>query len=349
MTEKFLHTADWHLGAPRVPPLTDWLILEALYNLAEEKGVSHILAAGDIFDHHYPAQQTKDTLLEFLLEHPDMSFVFSVGNHDFVDKGQTYHSLRYLDLLSEKLPWVTVLAPGEEIVLDDVCLWCAAEWEDVVDGHQSDANALVALWHGIVPGLSVRAIEESYEGTTVEKMVKKAFKNTPNLNYIALGDIHKVCHLGLHCRYSGALVQKTFSCEDGVVLFDLDGNEEVLSLNLGKKKTYNVEFTDGEDTEQSIVAFVKENYTPKENARLVFSLPQAIYAALNKKLIRDELAGFVNTMKLENHPVEDKRTRAIARKIGKAKTLDEELLIALEEESFDLDTTKIHETCKRFA
>jgi len=276
-----------------------------------------------------------------------------VGNHDYSDKAKSYHSLMNLSILYEHLPDnVSVLAPGSEAVVKGIQFWCPETWEELVSVKGAgEFEHTVAIWHGIVPGLSVRAIEEDYASTALGKSVKKAFRNSPNLLYIALGDIHKRCKVGERCYYPGALVQKTFSCEDGLVLFSSDKSKEpeILSLGLGKKKTFRVEFSDGEDSEQDIITFVQENFTKDENARLMFELPNKMYSALDRKLIKEQLVGFVNSIKFDNQPVVDKRTRELSQKIVKAKTIEEEISAAIAYEDFDLDNERIMNTCKRFA
>ena len=109
MNLKFLHTADWHLGATQHHPKQAENMLPELAKLAREKEVDFVLCVGDLFDRPKPDQTVKDSLINFLIHHEDIIFIFVIGNHDYSDKIRTYNSLKYLQILDKKLSNVFVL------------------------------------------------------------------------------------------------------------------------------------------------------------------------------------------------------------------------------------------------
>ena len=108
MNLKFLHTADWHLGATQHHPKQAEGMLPELAKMAREKEVDFVLISGDIYDKPIPRQRTKDDLLRFLLENEDLKFIFTIGNHDYETKKFDYFSLINLHLLQKKLSNIKV-------------------------------------------------------------------------------------------------------------------------------------------------------------------------------------------------------------------------------------------------
>ncbi|RIH82820.1 Nuclease SbcCD subunit D [Meiothermus luteus] len=84
---RILHTADWHLGKElkgkdRTPEIVQ--ALEAIAELAVERGVDLVLATGDLLDHPQPSSAAEGALVDFVLRlHKEGIACFLIaGNHD---------------------------------------------------------------------------------------------------------------------------------------------------------------------------------------------------------------------------------------------------------------------------
>ena len=73
MTFRFIHTADWQLGKPfaNFPPdlagelsAARFTAIERIAEIATQRGASHVLVAGDIFDSEDLANATLRRALE---------------------------------------------------------------------------------------------------------------------------------------------------------------------------------------------------------------------------------------------------------------------------------------------
>ncbi len=81
-----LFTADIHLGSfAKLEEDISFEVLEWIYEVADEHGVSTLNIAGDIFKSSNPADRVKSRLLSFLLKRKKEKFStrYLVGNHDY--------------------------------------------------------------------------------------------------------------------------------------------------------------------------------------------------------------------------------------------------------------------------
>jgi hypothetical protein len=155
------------------------------------------------------------------------------------------------------------------------------------------------------------------------------------------------------CWYPGAFVQKTYGCEEGIVLVEIDDTNgsvttKSLHLNLPKKLNLSVTFKEGEDSEKDIVDFIRNNTEKDSLVRLVFQLPLSTYASLDKEYIKKEVSDHVTELKLDNDAVQEKRIRKNVEKMAKAKTLDEEFAITIETDDYGVEHVRLVKTCKRY-
>lgn len=358
MKLKFLHTADWHLGASQHHHSYAQAIglLEKLTKLAKDKEVDFILCVGDVFDKSHPDQRMKDILLEAIIKcECDLKWIFSVGNHDFIDKAKSYHSLVYLQLLDGVLDNVSVLEEGHktqfvrsgkafsiEVLPGDFSIPSNLE-----KGVNAFEGFKIVCCHGILPGINIKNPEQN------EAAHRKSFEilRKTKGSYLALGDIHKHFAISEACAYPGSLIQKTYSCEDGMYLVDMRDDTivvESLYLDLPKKINLPLEFKDENISEEAIIAFVRDEAKAGNMVRLLFNLPMETWKGLNKAYIKNELLKDYLEIKLDNDPVQEKRTRKSMDKMIKAKDVDEELDIVIKENDFNLDVDKLKKTCRRY-
>jgi DNA repair exonuclease SbcCD nuclease subunit len=340
---RFVHTADWQLGAPNLPPACQRPIA-ALIAAARVENASFIVCAGDIFHKHSPDQQTKDYLLHVILSNPDMFFIFMAGNHDYINKERDYTSLKYLSLLSrhKKVTNAYVIEPGRYITFKNVIFWALDDWDDVknVQAPQDKSKPTIAIWHGIVPGINVKNI--NYDESNKKEHSKQLTES--GIDYLALGDIHKQVQLNDRCYYSGALTQTSY-VDDLGALFVTAEKETVtvkpLKLDLPKKVSFAVEYREGKDTEEDIITFVKANVRNNNLVKIKFNLPLEIYSAINKTYVEEQLKSYCLAVVFDNDPIIVARSRKNIEQITQAATFEQEIDIVLADEDFDLDKNEI--------
>jgi DNA repair exonuclease SbcCD nuclease subunit len=344
---RFLHTADWQLGATSHPVVYKKKAISKLIELAYEHDVRLILGIGDIFDKPHPDQKVKDYLLSQIVNTPDIHFLFTVGNHDYTTKARNYHSLMYLKLVQSKLQNVRVCEFGVHesdkfnlvVLKDDLRL--PTEFDP---GELNRDKPVILAWHGFLPDLDIKSLRRKKQESEVASEVIKKCK----ADYFALGDIHKRLKLSKRCCYPGALVQKTYDCEDGVVLVEIDEGEvrtRTLRLDLPKRVTVDIEFEEGKDSEDDIVELIKEHVDENSLVKIRFELPMSTWSTINKKKVKAALLGSFTQVKLENNPVPLERNKESLKRISKTRTFGEELDVLLEEESSGLDKKRLRSVC----
>ena len=348
---RFFHTADWQLGAPH-PPIYKERMLEELVCLARQYDINLIFCIGDIFDKPKPEQKIKDYLLKNILESEDITWIFCPGNHDYETKDKQYSSLRFLELLEPKLNNIKVCNEGNHVLINDnysfqVTVGCE-DFSSTAEFNKIGVGVFnILAFHGLIPGYSVKDQQMGKDATAfIAHLIKMK-----GADYVALGDVHKHVQIHDRCWYPGALVQKTYSCEDGIVLVELEGNAiatKSLKLPLPKKINLHLDMEEGKDSEETIISYVKENVEEGQFVRLVFSIPVDFWATLNKEYIQNSLKTYCLEVKLENDPIQEKRSRANLKEVEKAKTVEEELDIIIEEDSFGLDKEKLKSSCRKF-
>lgn len=324
---KFIHTADWHLGAPNLPQayenaLTDLIIF------ARENGINTILCVGDVFDKPRPAQRIKDYLLHNICTNKDIRFIFIPGNHDYETKELAYHSLAYLKTLenTRSLDNVFIIEPGETKVIDGLRVVSANNYEEIKQ-YTAGSEPTVLAWHGTPKGVDFHKGIESYSFTDLPE--------ADNL-YIAFGDIHKNLW-----PYPGALTQKTFSCEAGFYVVSYAGKFEHVfaQLELPKRVTINI----GEEIkEKDIIKFIQRATNKEDFVKIKFNLTAEKYAALDKEALRKELTNVVVV-----NDQKESSNRRYAEIIQRAKTIDEEILAFINTIN-TLDKEKLFSICKKY-
>lgn len=331
---RLIHTADWHLGAPRAHPIFS-TALDTLVSKAREEKCGYILAVGDIFDRPKPDQETKDRLLSFLLNNQDIEFIFTIGNHDYTTKAKTYNSLEYLRILAdkEKLGNVTVLTSGEKYVSDEVSVYAFDAWEALCKATPKNGFSIGA-WHGMLPDLNIKTMKH------------KKVAVTDAFDYVALGDIHKRLKISDNCYYSGTLYQKTYSDEAGIVIVSDTQAPRSIQLGIPQKIALDVGYTPGETTEEEIVRKVADTVPTGNLIKLVFNLPITAWAALGKDYIKNELKDNYLEVILDNDPVSESVLRKGIQRVSQAKSLMEEIHILIEESDTKLDKKKLTSICQ---
>jgi hypothetical protein len=217
---------------------------------------------------------------------------------------------------------------------------------DAVQNFPLDKHVDLAAWHGTVPGISFEGSVKYSKNEKLNDFLKKS-----KCKYFALGDIHKHLQLATNCWYPGALVQKTYGCEEGMLLVSIADDSvhaKPVHLDLPKRINLPLTFEIGKDSETSIVSFVKDNYSPKSLIRLIFNLPVDVWASLNKESIKSKLVEFED-VKLDNIiRVEDTKRKNLDN-MRTCKTLDEEIKMIVDSEELDVDKEELLKVCKELS
>lgn len=323
-------------------------MIKELVSFADERSVDFVLCVGDLFDKHKPSQQVKDYLIEELINGSDINWIFTVGNHDYENKMMKYHSLKTLQILEEKFPNVIVLEPGSVYgdAFDAANIVCGSNDFKFIYKRTLKDNSLpvIGAYHGFVPWFDVKNGMQSKDG--VDK-----FLNDTGLDYLALGDIHKTMKFSDRCWYPGALVQKTYGCVSGLLDIEIDDESvtyEVLDLGLPKKITINLEYTQGESSEEDIVALVKKDVPEKSLLKIKFNVTMPVWAGINKDKLRDDLQDHLTELVLEHDPVYGDMKREHASKFTEAGSLKKEIEVLIENCSLDVDKEELTKTCAKY-
>jgi DNA repair exonuclease SbcCD nuclease subunit len=353
---KFLHTADWHVGAPQHPLVYQTKMLPKLAEVAKENSVDFVLCAGDIFDKHRPKIEHMNHLLDFLVNAQDIHWIFIDGNHD-ISKNKQTSSLDYLKILENELPHVKTFPSGVhnvELNNKEVCLYVLPENINEAQKHISD-YPIIGVWHGIFPGLNIKNLKE---GKELLKSSERILIKT-GCDYLSLGDIHKRLKLHPKARYPGSLVQKTFSDEQGILFVRISSEKKVaikkLFLDLPEKITYDVVGATTKDFSiDAVIGIVKEQAkTKKSFVKLKFYLPLHIWKTIDRDYLKKELDDYVLELKLSNEsPTEEMNLRNGWEILTKAQSMEEELIVLTEEVLKETDNKfnkkKVISTIRKF-
>lgn len=254
---KIIHTADLHLDSKLESNLDPSMARERrgelldtfsrMVSYASDNGVSVIIIAGDLFDKLHVRKSAKKRVLEEILTHPDIDFLYLLGNHDKND---------FLsDLDEDKIP-VNLKRFKEDS-------WTAYTYGNVVisgrelsDDNYKTISVNLILDESKCNIVTLHGQESDYVGRDRTHIVSiPSFKNK-HIDYMALGHIHsykcqKLDERGVYC-YSGCLEGRGFDeCGDkGFVLIDVDDNDLSIThtfVSFAFRRMYEVNVSVSED------------------------------------------------------------------------------------------------------
>lgn len=235
---RILHTSDWHLGKVlhERSLLDDQRhALDQVAQLLADDPHDLLVVAGDIFDRGIPPESAV-ALLGDWLNHvrgvaPELPIVLIAGNHDNGvrlawsqgllarsgvhirgEADRLDHPIRLITRDGEKAEvWaIPFLWPGSVASADGGPTTQAAALQAAVErirARQTPGLTQVAVAHCFAQGGKVSDSERTLIGqaTTVDSALFSGF------DYVALGHLHRPQSVGTHARYSGSLLQYSFS------------------------------------------------------------------------------------------------------------------------------------------
>ncbi len=214
MRFKFIHTADWQIGAPfgafetkLAARLTDARLemINTIGNLAMARHVRHVLVAGDVWDSEQPSKRVLHQPLDLMKRYDAVTWWLMPGNHDpfrpnlLWSEIETYASPNIKLLLKAEpveaepsvwllpAPWTTK-SPGR-----DLTTW--------MDNADLPPNRLtIGIGHGSITEFSS---DDEHGDVGSKSIIDPRRANEAQLDYLALGDWHGVQKISDRVWYSG--------------------------------------------------------------------------------------------------------------------------------------------------
>ena len=238
MAFRFIHSADWQIG--KVFRFVDGAEMGGLQlarleaitcigKLADERDVSHVLVAGDVYDHAAPSPHTRNQVVERMRACTSVHWHLLPGNHDFYQPNGLWDQLKRrglpenIHLHTESA--VTVIGQDTAVLLpaplrhrrtlNDPTAW--------MDDQASDAHLIrIGLAHGAVHGFDTNEEQRA-------NFIDPARPELARLDYLALGDWHGELQVNERCWYSGTPETDSFQKRGRgtVLLVEIDGPNEL--------------------------------------------------------------------------------------------------------------------------
>lgn len=209
MAFKFIHTADWQLGAPFAGFASDLSgqlkaarrdVIATIANIARQEGVGHVVVAGDVWDSETPSDATLAQPLELMAEPKHVTWWLMPGNHDVNGKARLW--ARVAQKKSEN---VRLLLTSEPIEAAPGVWFLPTPWDNKAPGRDLTATLDTAQTPegAIRIGIAHGSVEDFASETAAVTRIAKNRPDTANLDYLALGDWHGTRQMGPRLWYSG--------------------------------------------------------------------------------------------------------------------------------------------------
>jgi len=342
--KQFIHSADFHLGAPNQPANYREMSIPKLVEEARYRGINHILVAGDVFDRPNPDQRIKDYFMAQLIGYSDINFILMVGNHDYLDKAKSYHSLNLYGLVESRVPNVQVLGPGSTVI-DGVNFVVLPDDIKKYRELRKPCGTNVLVWHGVLPGGDVRTMDFGGSVHLVTQIMSHF-----DATYFALGDIHQPIEVAPKCYYSGSLYQKTYTCKSGVRVVNVEtGESEGFSLDLPSRIELNVKYDTSKDTEDKLSRSIKKKIPSGSLLKLKFRMPLSRWSLIDKRKLFESLRFSYLEVRMVNDPVPERTSkRAGIDRFSKAASIEDEIKTILETDKYENKDTILSKCLEYF-
>ncbi len=213
-TFRFIHTADWQIGAPfgAYPDDLSARLREArtsaisrIAQLAQDKSVKHVIVAGDVWDSEQPSDQAIRQPLDLMGEAEGVNWWLLPGNHDPFRKNMLW------DRIAERAPDnVHLLLKPEPAEAESGVWFLPAPWTSKDPGRDltewmdeattPEGELRIGIAHGSIHDFSPPD-GDSEAGT--KSIIPPNRPELACLDYLALGDWHGTLEIGPRIWYSG--------------------------------------------------------------------------------------------------------------------------------------------------
>ncbi|MFE8873036.1 exonuclease SbcCD subunit D [Acetobacter persici] len=322
---KFIHTSDWQIG--RVVRFADDDTLGALQaerlevirrlgHLARQEGVTHVLVAGDVYEHETPAERTLHQPIERMREFPDLQWHLIPGNHDADQPEGVWARLLRSGLPTNvqihREPGPVLIDPAQNGWLLPAVLKRRHVLTDLtayMDEAETPPDALrIGLAHGSVVGFGGES-EAEHNPVALDRA------RGAGLAYLALGDWHGFCQIDARTVYSGTPETDRFTTGGGgggeavvVTLHGARAEPEITRHRTGRyiwKKLEDVVLTSGQDV-LALEARIRGIAPDNPGAVLVWAAVSGLLPvedmALYESTILKRLSGAVACLRLTGAP-----------------------------------------------
>lgn len=224
---KIIHCSDLHLDSKMRSNLSNekarerrdeiLLTFQKMVKYAKENEVKVILIAGDMFDKNKISVKAKTIVKEAIKDAPEIDFLYLKGNHDEAEFiGEDEEVPENLKMFAKE-KWTTY--EYGNIKISGIEFGEKSEF-DIYNSLILDKNDInIVCLHGQ---------ESKYDGKERAEIINMQSLKNKNIDYLALGHIHKykeqkLDSRGVYC-YSGCLEGRGFDeCgKKGFVLLDID-------------------------------------------------------------------------------------------------------------------------------
>lgn len=205
---RLIHTADWQIGKPfgRFGPEVRSALAEARFDaidrigrVAADRGVDHVVVAGDVFDNVGPSDRD---LVQALtrMSRARCRWWLLPGNHDNVRAGGLWDRVRRK--ASEN---VIVLDRPEPVAMTDEAWLLPApiEYRRTRDDPTAAFSDMVTPANALRIGLAHGSIVDFAQKGEAENLIPPDRARISGLDYLALGDWHGHLMVGDRTSYSG--------------------------------------------------------------------------------------------------------------------------------------------------
>lgn len=257
---KIIHCSDLHLDSKMNSNLNKekqkerrneiLITFQKMIQYAKKEKVKIILIAGDLFDSNKISVKAKNIVKDAIISNEEIEFLYLRGNHDEADFLEEETDIPKNLKLFNKEKWTTY--SYENIKISGIEFGKKSDF-DIYNSLILDKNDInIVCLHGQ---------ESKYEGKDKAEIINIQNLKNKNIDYLALGHIHKykeqkLDSRGVYC-YSGCLEGRGFDeCgEKGFVLLNIENNKverEFIPFAERTLHEINVDITNTNTTSEAI-------------------------------------------------------------------------------------------------
>ena len=227
---RFLHTADWQLGKTfgSFDVETSQRLQQARFDMidrvaaaARAADMAHVLVAGDVFDHRYPAQTVLSRAVDRMAQAQDLTWWLLPGNHDPAGTDSLWERLMKAGLPDNLRPLIT----PEPVKAEEGVWILPAPWDTKRPGRDlTETFQNMATSPGLRIGLAHGGVEAFGSDPDERQVIAQDRADTADLTYLALGDWHGARRAGVRAWYPGTPEPDSFTNNDRgkVLIVDTD-------------------------------------------------------------------------------------------------------------------------------
>ncbi|MCS6857453.1 MAG: DNA repair exonuclease [Sandaracinaceae bacterium] len=219
---RWLHTSDWQLGRTYASFDKDlavilekarWDAVERIVELASERKVDAVLVAGDVFEHSDPPYEVMAKLFKIIGD-SSIKWVLLPGNHDPALPFGAWQQASKREMVPSNVVLALTPTPielGDGMVVLPAPLTQKRIQEDVTVWMRDAVTARDCVRIGLAHG-SIREVLP--QGAEINNPISVDCAQLAKLDYLALGDWHRLIQVNERTWYSGTPEPDRFGLGD---------------------------------------------------------------------------------------------------------------------------------------